>query len=491
LCFCQSQLKLKMRLINSITLSLTFFSYLTFTVQAEINVVASVKPLHSLVAGVMEGVKKPDLIVKGAVSPHTYSLKPSQAKQLEEADLVFWMGHELESFLEQPLEAIATKAKVIELMDSQGLKKMEMREGGAFDDHGHEEHGEHSDEKHDEHTGEEHGKNSDEGHDKHLGEGHTFEWAGTFKLFAGDYIWTFSKVGGKYADPKMKMVFLPTSSDGEKGIEDQEEAAEKLLQLQSSLRRDHGSKLSPNKDNAYQLAFDQNRNVTEFRITIEKDGFYVFFTEHMPFEFEANEHFLKNIAGNDIESIVQEPEAGHHDHHGHGEFDVHVWLDPENAKVMVQEIKEALVKLDPDNAGNYETNAKNLMTKLNRLIAEISAKLASSKGKGFVVFHDAYQYFEERFGMMAVGSITVSPEVAPGANRIRELKDKINELNAHCVFSEPQFQPKIVFTVAEGTDANTGVLDPLGASITDGPELYFTLIRNMASNLEECLSKKG
>ena len=116
-----------MRLIKSITLSLTFFSYLTFTAQAEINVVASVKPLHSLVAGVMEGVKKPDLIVKGAASPHTYSLKPSQAKQLEEADLVFWMGHELESFLEQPLEAIATKAKVIELMDSQGLKKMEMR----------------------------------------------------------------------------------------------------------------------------------------------------------------------------------------------------------------------------------------------------------------------------------------------------------------------------------------------------------------------------
>ena len=103
-------------------------SILSFTAQAEINVVASVKPLHSLVSGVTEGVQKPDLIVKGAASPHTYSLKPSQAKQLEEADLVFWMGHELESFLEQPLEAIATKAKVVELIDSQGLKKLDMRE---------------------------------------------------------------------------------------------------------------------------------------------------------------------------------------------------------------------------------------------------------------------------------------------------------------------------------------------------------------------------
>ena len=227
------------------------------------------------------------------------------------------------------------------------------------------------------------------------------------------------------------------------------------------------------------------------RIKIKKEGSYAFFTEHMPFEFEAGEHFLKNVSGKDIEPTAQEPEAGHHDHHGHGEFDVHVWLDPENAKVLVQEIKQALVELDPGNAGTYEANAKNLMVKLDRIISEISSTLASSKGKGFVVFHDAYQYFEERFGMTAVGSITVSPEVVPGASRIRELKDKIVELDAHCVFSEPQFQPKIVFTVAEGTQANTGVLDPLGASIADGPELYFTLIRDMANSLQECLSKRG
>ena len=466
-----------MRFVKSLILSSTLISILSFTAQAEINVVASVKPLHSLVSGVTEGVQKPDLIVKGAASPHTYSLKPSQAKQLEEADLVFWMGHELESFLEQPLEAIATKAKVVELIDSQGLKRLDMREGGAFDDHGHDDHGQ--------------GEHSEEGHDDHAGEGHAFEWAGIFKLSAEDYTWTFAKVDGDYADPMMKMVFLRTSSGGEEGIEEQEEVAERLIKQQSSVRRNHDGRLIPDEENAYQLVFDANRNVTKMRIKIKKEGYYAFFTEHMPFEFEAGEHFLKNVSGKDIEPTAQEPEAGHHDHHGHSGFDVHVWLDPENAKVLVQEIKEALVELDPSNAGKYEANAKNLMLKLDRLISEISVKLASSKGKGFVVFHDAYQYFEERFGMTAVGSITVSPEVVPGASRIRELKDKIVELNAHCVFSEPQFQPKSVFTVAEGTQANTGVLDPLGASIADGPELYFTLVRDMANSLQECLSKRG
>ena len=136
------------------------FSGLALTTYADINVVASVKPVHSLVSGVMEGAGKPDLIVQGSASPHTYSLKPSQAKQLEDADLVFWMGHELESFLEKPLEAIATNAHVVELIDSSSLKKIKMREGGMFDAHAHDEHEGHDD--HDEHEGH-------DDHDEHEG----------------------------------------------------------------------------------------------------------------------------------------------------------------------------------------------------------------------------------------------------------------------------------------------------------------------------------
>ncbi len=316
-----------MNFMKSLTITATLLSTITFIAQAKINVVASVKPVHSLVSAVMEGIGVPDLIVKGAASPHTYALKPSQAEQIEKADLVFWMGHSLETFMEKPLEALATKAMVVELMGSEGLKKLKMREGGGFDEHDHDEHNEHSKESHDE--------------------------------------------------------------------------------------------------------------------------------------------------------------------HGHGEFDVHVWLDPENAKVMANEIMEALKKVDPRNAKKYETNTKKIVEKLNQLVAEISAELSPAKGKGFIVFHDAYQYFEERFGLKAVGSITVSPEVVPGVKRIKELKTKIKELNALCVFSEPQFKPKLVSTVVEGTKAKTGVLDPLGASIQNGPKLYFILIRDMAKSLNKCLSNKA
>ena len=146
--------------LKSIFLTSALISGLSFTANAEINVVASVKPVHSLVSGVMDGVGKPDLIVQGSASPHTYSLRPSQARQLEDADLVFWMGHELESFLEQPLEAIATKAHVVELIDSSKLKKIQMREGGMFDAHAHNEHEGHDD--HDEHEGH-------DDHDEHEG----------------------------------------------------------------------------------------------------------------------------------------------------------------------------------------------------------------------------------------------------------------------------------------------------------------------------------
>ena len=129
------------------------------------------------------------------------------------------------------------------------------------------------------------------------------------------------------------------------------------------------------------------------------------------------------------------------------------------------------------------------MTKLDNLVAEVDAELEPVKGRGYIVFHDAYQYFEKRFKVSAVGSITVSPEVLPGAERVRELQEKVRDLDATCVFSEPQFEPKLVTTITENTNAGTGVLDPIGASIDDGPELYFTLIRNMAKSLKDCLIK--
>ena len=154
---------------------------------------------------------------------------------------------------------------------------------------------------------------------------------------------------------------------------------------------------------------------------------------------------------------------------------------------MVHEIEEQLTQLDPAHAAIYEANAALLMAELDDLTAEIDAELAPVKGKGFVVFHDAYQYFENRFDMAATGSVTVSPEVLPGAERIRELQAKIQALDVACIFAEPQFEPKLVATIIENTGTKTGVIDPLGATITDGPQLYSTLIRNMAASLKDCL----
>ena len=312
---------------------------------ADVKVVTSIKPVHSLVAAVMQGVGTPDLIVEGAGSPHTYALKPSQAKQLQEADLVFWMSHDLEAFLEKSIDGIATKALSVPLMESRGLMTLGFRDGGAFDDHGHDEHDDHD----------EHDKDDDHDHEKH-----------------------------------------DDHDDHEK-----------------------------------------------------------------------------------------------HDEHDHGEVDPHVWLDPENAKAMVHEIEEALAKADPANAATYESNAEAVMAKLDSLVAEIDSELQPVKGRGYIVFHDAYQYFENRFGVSAIGSITVSPEVLPGAERISDLQEKVRSLDATCVFSEPQFEPKLVATVTENTNARTGVLDPLGAAIDKGPNLYFTLIRNMASSLKNCLLGSG
>ncbi|MDB4852940.1 zinc ABC transporter substrate-binding protein [Alphaproteobacteria bacterium] len=461
--------------------------------KADIEVVTSIKPVHSLVSGVMAGVGNPSVIIEGAGSPHTYSLKPSQAKQLQDAKLVFWMGDELETFLVGPIENIAQSATIIKLIDADDLKKIKFREGGMFDDH------------------DDHGDHDYHGHGEHA-----FEWAGLFDLKAGSYKWSFAKVDGYYADLAMKMVILKSG-----GIDASEELAEKLLESSTSEDRKNDDVLSA-AEVAYSLNFDDSKNVTGFNVKIESDGTYAFFTEHMPFEFEAKEHFFKNKSGEDIEPLAQVPDVDHHEHdhekhakeerdehdhekhakkehddhgdhdghddHGHGEFNPHVWLDPVNAKAIVHEIEEALVKADPEHASKYEANAQKMMDKLDSLVVELRAELEPVHDKGFIVFHDAYQYFEQRFDVAAIGSISVSPEVMPGAERVSELRKKISDLIATCVFSEPQFEPKLVETLVEGTGARTGVLDPLGASLTKGPDLYFELLRNMASSLKKCLS---
>ena len=335
--------------MKKIPLILSILSFLTLftSVNAEIKVVASIKPIHSLASYLMDGVNKPDLIVDGYSSPHGFALKPSHAKMLQEADIIFYVGEGLENFLEKPLKSIAKKAEKIELMEIKGLQKLKFRERNIFDDHddhGHEEDG-HKEDDHAEHEHEEDGHKEDD-HD------------------------------------------------------------------------DHGH---------------------------EEDG---------------------------------------HEGHAHGEYDPHIWLDPVNAKVILNEIVKHLIENDEKNASIYKNNLNKALKDIDGLVKNVKSEL--NKDFKSIVFHDAYQYFEVRFNVTVLGAFTVNTDVMPGAEQLSEIREIIEHDKVSCIFSEPQFNPNIINAVAKDMNIKTGVLDPLGATLDPGKDLYFDLIKNMSKSFKGC-----
>jgi zinc transport system substrate-binding protein len=150
-------------------------------------------------------------------------------------------------------------------------------------------------------------------------------------------------------------------------------------------------------------------------------------------------------------------------------------------------VAAALADIDPENAGTYQHNAAVLQERIRRLDAELSEQLAQVKHQPYIVFHDAYQLFERHYGLNAVGSVVISPDRLPGARRIHELRERLQESGARCVFSEPQFEPGLIATIIEGTDARSGVLDPIGVDLAPGPDAWFRLMQNLADALVECL----
>lgn len=171
----------------------------------------------------------------------------------------------------------------------------------------------------------------------------------------------------------------------------------------------------------------------------------------------------------------------------HGSIDPHAWLDPENAKRWLDAIAAALVEADPENAETYRRNAAEGAAEIDALIAELSRTLAPVRRQPFIVAHDAYHYFERRFGAEAAAAIALGDASQPGPARIADIRDAIRETGARCVFAEPQFAAGIVGTVVEGTEARAATLDPLGASLRPGPELYPRLMRDLAAALRNCL----
>ena len=299
---------------------------------AQPDTVASIAPVHSLVARVMQGAGTPYLLVPPGASPHDFALRPSGAAAVEQAELIFRVGPGIDLWLDGPLVTLAEGTRVIRLDAVPGLTRLALREGEGFGEH-----------THDGHT-----------HDGHAHDGH-----------AG----------------------AETSGEG---------------------------------------------------------------------------HYREGI-------------------------DSHLWLDPENAKLWLGAIADALAEADPLNAPVYRANAEAGRAEIDAAVAEITATLAPLRDRPFVVFHDAFHYFEHRFGIEAVGAVSASDARAPGPARVAAIRDLIRETGAVCVFREPQFRSALAETVVEGTGARIGVLDPTGATLEPGPGLYLGLIRGIAESLADCL----
>ncbi|MEP2731849.1 zinc ABC transporter substrate-binding protein [Tateyamaria sp.] len=334
------------------------------------RVSVDIAPVHSIVAAVMGELGQPDLIVPPGASPHGYSMRPSEARALDQADLVFWMGSGLSPWLEGSIESLAGDATALDLLARPETQVLEVRDGATFeaDDH---DHG-HGGDDHDDHD--DHGDDHDD-HDDH---------------------------GDDHDDLD-----------------------------------DHGD-------------------------------------DHDDHDDHGDDHDDHDDHGDD-----------HDDHDDHAEVvDPHAWLDPENARAWAAVIADELSVMDPDNAAEYARNAAAFSNSINELTDEVEAIVGPIRGRPFVVFHDAYHYFEHRFDVEAVGAISATDAAAPSAARVSELRDKVASLGAVCALTEPQFNPAILDALGE---VKLGEVDPLGATLEVGPDLYGQLLTNMAASISNCL----
>ena len=276
------------------------------------KVLVTIKPIHALVTGVMDGIETPYLLLSGSQSPHNYNLYPSQVRQLHAANLIVWVGPLVESFLTKALTTVSDNSQILRLIDISGLKLLQIRKN----------------------------------------------W------------------------------------------------------------------------------------------------------------------------------------ETHHEHNGKFKIDPHIWLTPDNAKIIVQTVAKTLVQIDPNNATQYTNNAARLIERLSQLDQTLTQRLKPIQKLPYLIFHDAYQYFENKYKLNAKGAIKLSPEIRPSVKRLHKLRLQIKNQQIRCIFSEPQFESSLITTLTEGTTIQYGVLDPLGINLTSGTESYFTLLNDMATSLQQCLQPK-
>ncbi len=444
----------------------------------KLRVVSSFSILGDMVHQIAGNEVHSDTLVGPNGDTHVFKPSPFDAEKVASANVLIINGLEFEGWIERLQESSEFSGKLV--IATSGIDKIRMEEEEHHDEHGKDEHhDEHEEEHHDEH-----------GKDDHHDGDHAFEWAGAFKLSAGEYVWTFAKVDGDYADPKMKMVILASKLDGEAAIEEREEMAEGLIKSHGAIDRNHGEALTPNDGNAYQLAFDSNRNVTEFRVMIKKEGVYTFFTEHMPFEFEADEHFFKNTEKQDIEPIAQEPDAGHHHHH-HGEFDPHGWNSIANAKIYVENIRKALVEAVPAKASIFNKNADAYLKKLNALEKTLKSEIKQipKDRRKVITAHDAFGYLGRDFGLEFMAPQGQSTESEASAKDVARIIKLIREHKIKAVFVESISDPRLIEQIARETGAVVGgKLYPGALSEPDGPaSTYLKLMEHNVRTIIKAL----
>ncbi len=175
-----------------------------------------------------------------------------------------------------------------------------------------------------------------------------------------------------------------------------------------------------------------------------------------------------------------------HGHH-HGEYNMHVWLSPEIAKVTAIAIHDRLLELMPQNKDKLDANLRQFENLLTQTDKNVGNMLTPVQGKGYFVFHDAYGYFEKHYGLSPLGHFTVNPEIQPGAQRLHQIRTQLVEQKAVCVFAEPQFRPAVINAVAKGTKVRSGTLDPLGTGIALGKDSYGKFLAQLSNQYVSCL----
>lgn len=340
------------------------------------EVIADIPPVHSLVAQVMQGMAEPGLLLPPGGSPHGHQMRPSEARALASAGLLFWIGPEQSPWLDHAIDTIGTDLTSIPLMEITGTV---LRPGGHDHDAGHDP--DHTDEHHN--TG--HGEDAQD-----------------------------------------------DTQNGATGTESDHTAHE----------ADHGAHDDHGPDN--HADHDQ--------------------TAH-------DNHDAAHFTG---------------DGHDHSGIDPHVWLDPDNALIWLPEIARHLAEADPDNAATYRANAAAAIARITDLKAKIATLLAPVTG-GYVVYHDAYGYFTDRFGIPPAGIITNADATTPGAKQLAALRSGAADQPVRCLFTEPQFDSRAARQLADTLGAKTGMLDPVGSSLNPGPGLYTSMLENIAQGLADCL----